>query len=289
MIHVFFVPGMFGTTIEYLIRNYTKEYIKNNTGILPDGSMHSFLKECHPANLTELNYSKIKKSSIITITYPFTHIHLADILKDYPFDLNDNCILVHADNFESAELNCLFQYHKIAVGTQSRAGLKIFCGNNEHNITAWNKSYTSWQDMQRWELREWFSIFYPSWIQEWISSPALVPDTWKIFSNTEFLTTPEEVFRQIINFCNLTEDSGLIDFTNKWRAAQQYIIDEFILLDQIVKNTLTQQEFSWYPINIIAESIIQQRLRSNGYEIMCDGLNEFPTSSCHLYKMLIKI
>jgi hypothetical protein len=296
MIHVFFVPGMFGSTIEYVLRNYTKEYPKNYKDypknykeILPDGSMHTFKKEHHPLDPLHLNLAHLTKNSIVTPIYPFKRMHLEDILKNYSFALDDSRILVHADNLESAELNCLFQYHKIAIGSKMNLGLEIFCGSNESNITAWNKCYSSWKDMQQWELREWFSIFYPSWVKEWTDSPGLLTDDWKVFSNAELLNYPVAVFRQIINFCNLTEDNDLIEFANKWRAAQQYVVDEFDLLNQIVDKSLTQKEFDWRPINIIAEAIVQQKLRSKGYEIMCDGLNIFPTSSEDLYKRLIKV
>jgi hypothetical protein len=290
MIHIFFVPGMFGTTIEYVLRNYTKEYEKINISILSDGSMHSFAKEYHPRNIDEINSNiHLNSKSIATPIYPFKNQHLDDILKIYQIESSDRCVLLHALNVESAELNLLFQYHKIADGLKVKLGLDIFCGNNNHNITSWNKSYSSWKDMQPWELREWFSIFYTDWVQEWVNSPTFVPSNWKIVSNIDVVNFPLDSFRQIIDFCGLTEDCGLENFSIKWKAAQQYIIDEFDLLDQIVYHTIAQEKFNWTAINIIAESIVQQRLRSKGYEIMCDGLNTFPTSSQDLYKLLIKV
>jgi hypothetical protein len=289
MIHVFFVPGMFGSTIEYVLRNYTKEYPKNYTKILADGSMHSYFKEHHPLNLVDLDFSNLTSNSIVTPIYPFKQMHLEDIIRNYSFAPTDSRILVHAEDLAAAELNCLFQYHKIAFGAKHNLGLQTFCGNNTHNVTSWNKSYTSWKEMQHWELREWFSIFYPQWTQEWVDSPTMVPSNWKVFSNAEVLNGSLEVFRQIINFCNLTEDNGLMAFATTWRQAQQYVIDELDLLNQIVDTTLTQFEFNWCPVNIIAEAIVQQKLRSKGYEIMCDGLNTFPTSSEDLYKLLIKV
>jgi hypothetical protein len=67
---------------------------------------------------------------------------------------------------------------------------------------------------------------------------------------------------------------------------QQYIVDEFTLLDDICNNTINNIAFSWNPINIIAESIVQQRLRALGFEIQCDGLNNFPVDSKTLYNLL---
>jgi hypothetical protein len=288
MIHIFFVPGMFGSTVEYVLKNYTKEYEKIDGSILSDGSMHSFKKECHVWQANDLVpvHQQPDSDSINTIIYPFKTQHLHQILEYYQPRSNDQCLLVHAQDLRSAELNCLFQYHKVAYGVASKLGLDIFYNSNQHNVKSWNQSYTSWQDMQLWELREWFSIFYPEWVNEWIHSTNLVNSDWKIISNLEILNDTENVLRQIINFCNLTEDRGLDNFVQEWRHRQQYIVDEYQLLDQIVNHTTTHQSLNWKPINIVAESIVQQRLRAVGYEIRCDGLNVFPTDSKTLYNLL---
>jgi hypothetical protein len=292
MIHVFFVPGMFGSTIEYVLRNYTKEYEKIVGEVLEDGSMHSFEKEFHPGKAQHLVDRNIclNPNSITTSIYPYQDLHLNEILQKFPLELTDHCIIIHGQDLRSAELNCLFQYHKIAYGKIYRTGLGIFVSSsNTHHVSSWNSNYKSWHDMQIWELREWFSIFYPSWVSEWIDSPSLVTANWLTVSNLDILNYPYQEFKKIIDFCNLTQDTGLNEFAAMWRAKQQYIIDEFELLDQIVSSVLSQHGISWDKLNIIAESIIQQRLRSKGYEIMCDGLNTFPTSSEDLYKLLIKV
>lgn len=287
MIHVFFVPGMFGSTIEYLLRNYTKEY-ENVTGdILLDGSMHSFKKEYHPNQVCSLDNIKLTDNSIATPIYPFPDIHLDDLLKKYHVnDSKDQCAIVYAKDLAAAELNCLFQYHKVAFGARVKSGLDIFCSSNNVDAAAWNVSYQSWQDMQTWELREWFSIFYPSWTLEWITSPNLIPKHWMTISNTDLLDRTLLTFKTIIEFFKLTEDVGVDKFAVRWRTAQQYIIDEFHLLASIVDHVVQQKEFGWLPINIIAEAIVQQRLRAAGYEIRCNGLNTFPTDAKTLYNLL---
>ena len=54
MINVFFVPGMFGSTIEFILRSYTNEYTPISAGIDSDGAMHSFNKEYHPTSVTKI-------------------------------------------------------------------------------------------------------------------------------------------------------------------------------------------------------------------------------------------
>jgi hypothetical protein len=290
MIHVFFVPGMFGSTIEYVLRNYTNEYETVPGRILDNGSLHVFAKQAHLTDLSSVyNLSnKTNKSTITTPIYPFNKSHLPEILTAFEsvMSVDDRCVLLYAENLADAEINILFQYHKICVGLNKT--LEIFCSNNTLNIVNWNKDYQHWKDMQDWELREWFSLFYVSWIQEWIDSQTQVPADWLKIRNVDFLNQPEQSLDTIIKFCNLTPKSGIEEFFREWKQKQQYVIGEMELINSIVKSTVEQTQFAWQPLNIIAESMIQQKLRSKGYEIRCDGLNTFPTNTETLYNLLEK-
>jgi hypothetical protein len=286
MIHIFFVPGMFGSTIEYVLSNYTKELNPVNGGIMPDGSIHSFYKKNHILNAKDI--SKIKDQQIHTPIYPFEDLHFEDILKIYPIsNAQDRYLLMYANDFASAELNILFQYHKISKGLNK--GWEIFTSNHVEmiqNIQSWNTTYQSYNDMQLWEFREWFSLFYPTWIQEWKDSQRIAPEHWLKISNMDMLTDTENTLKQIINYCGLTAQKEISEFSNTWKKAQQYIINEYNLITDIVNHTLEQKSFTWQPINLIAESLVQQKLRSEGFDIRCDGLNIFPTNSLDLYKLL---
>jgi hypothetical protein len=291
MIHVLFVPGMFGTTIEFVLRSYTQEYMKINAHILDDGSMHSYHKQAHLLKSNQVEeFFKISQDDdcIITPIYPFNEQHLPEILVEYNKYTRptDSFVIMYADSLQAAELNLLFHYHKIADG---KVGLIHLCGDNTHNIKNWNTDYTHWKQMQTWELREWFSLFYVDWCKEWQDSQYQVPSKFFKIKNTEILSNPYAIFSKIIKHCGLTEDTGLEEFSINWKQAQQYVVDEFNLLDQIVNNSIKGQQLSWQPINIIAEAIVQQRLRALGYEIRCNGLNTFPTDSKTLYNLLEKV
>lgn len=291
MINIFFVPGMFGSTVEFILRSHTNEYTTNNASIANDGSMHLYSKENHPITKEDIfkNLDQLLPNSITTPIYPFEKSHLPEILEAYQTaNISGDNILIYADSTRSAELNILFQYHKIAHGTHLSLGLEIFAGGNSHNITGWNPSYQHWSEMKRWEFREWFSLFYVNWVQEWIESPTHVPDTFLKIKSTDILFNTEATLLKIIKFCNLTLSQDLDPFINNWVSKQQYILTEFNLLDQIIENTINDCDFNWQPISIVSEGIIQQRLRSKGYEIRCDGLNTFPTDSKTLYSLLEK-
>lgn len=292
MIHVFFVPGMFGSTIEYIFRSFGNELEPVMGTILADGSMHSFKKLAHFLDTSDIESFFDLHNFAVDVTtpiYPFRNTHLLDILERFNSYVTekDSCVLIHAESVADAELNMLFQYHKISIGLKK--GIDIFCHGNEHNITAWDQSYTHWSQMKHWQLREWISLFYVPWIQEWIDSQNQVSTNFLCVRNTDFLVDPVTISNKLFAHCNLTQKPGLQEFLQKWQAAQAYIVDEFELLGDIVKHTVNSQPLNWQPINIIAEAIVQQRLRALGYEIRCDGLNTFPTDSETLYNLLEKV
>jgi hypothetical protein len=270
------------------------EYNALSMNVLNDGSMHGYKKEFHPSDTKNLiNLSSLEKNAITTPIYPFCDMHLPEILQTIQLQHagyhEDKCVLLHAGSLSGAELNILFQYHKIAVGEEYKTGLEIFCNDNAHNIKNWNSSYISWKDMQIWELREWFSLFYVSWVQEWIQSQYQVDNKFIKINHLDMLNDFVPTMKTIIKHCGLTPKLEIEEFGIEWRRRQQYIIDEFDLVNQIVLCTVSNKELVWNPINVIAEAIVQQRLRSLGYEIRCDKLNIFPTDSNTLFNLLEKI
>jgi hypothetical protein len=254
--------------------------------------MHSFIKQAHLFDPDTVKNFIINKhfSTITTPIYPFNEWKLPEILETINVTDSDHNILIYADSLRDSELNLLFQYHKIAFGAESKKGLVIFGGyHNAHNIVNWNPDYTSWEQMQSWEWREWLSLFYVTWVQEWQESVDQVPEYFLKIKNINLLVNTHQALTDIIDFCNLTVKTELSPFINEWQSKQQYIVDEFKLLDRIIDSTITQQALTWQPINIVAEAIVQQRLRAKGYEIRCDGLNTFPTDSQTLYNLLEKV
>ena len=290
MIHVFYGCGSFGSTIEYVLRNYTGYSTAIDSQILPDGSMHSYQKECHVTQLADLD--KLVSASNQTVTtpiYPFQDLKLPDIILRFsslPSWKIDKKILIYQPDLGAVELNLLFQYHKVCNGSVLKTGLGIIVGDNRHNITAWNSNYTHWNQMQVWELREWLSLFYPGYAQEIIAAQQQVDHTWLTISNIEFLTHTESSIKRIIDFCELELQQPIQNFVHSWQRSQRYVQQEFDLLGQIVNSAINNTELVWEPTNIVAESIVQQRLRQKGYEIQCDGLNSFPTSATKLHNLL---
>jgi len=297
MINIFFVAGMFGSTIEFCIRNFTNEYQSNpidqlENFILEDGSLHSVDKEFHPARRD--SYKKLatlnaNSKSINTPMYPTKDDHFPELIEllktNQDFTKNKN-ILLHAKDFPAAELNMFFQYEKIAIGFD--VGLDIFFYSN-NSLRQWSSKYNHWSDLETWELREWFSILYPGWIQEWIDSKNSVNDEFLCTSNIDFLYNTKRELHRIFDYCNLTPNENDIDnFVKIWQNKQHYIVNQRDLCNSIVLNTINNKKQSWDKLNFIQEAVVQKKLRDAGYELRCWKLNDFPGDTETLYNLVEK-
>jgi hypothetical protein len=285
---------MFGSTIEALTRTFTQEFIGKSVSmdITKDGSLHTFRKQLHPLTQNEALSMLQFPVDICTPIYPMKDAKLDELAAELSISDDDKLILIHANSNSAAELNMLFQYYKISTGILNKS-LGIFIGDNTvHNFVNWNPTYTSWQEMQEWEFREWLSILYPQLIQEWIKSKD-VKFNQNVFlvNNTDILINLEDTFTKITEYLGLTviNKTELTQFCNKWTKAQQYIVDEYRLIDSIVSSILNNEDYNWPALNIVAESIIQKRLKDAGFELKCYNLNEFPTNSTALVKFLKKV
>jgi hypothetical protein len=293
MIHIFFVPGMFGTTVEYVLRSFTEEYQAIIADPLSDGSMHSFIKEAHPRSITMVREifksGQLTSGSITTPIYPMVDGHLLDILKEFQIqDSNGKYLIIYSDSEKFAEINFLFQYYKIIIG-KPNAKLNILFDHRISNASKWGDSYTHWDQMQHWELREWLSIFYAQWIKEWQINPATFIQDALCITNESIMSNPVKTFSKIIDYFGLTKKDGLEDFCKNWIIKQQYVVDEYELIESIVKHTINNQDFKWNEtLNIVSEAMVQHKLRANGYEIKCFDLNVFPKDSKTLYTLLEK-
>lgn len=279
---------MFGSAVEFVLRAHTVEGDNPAGNITADGSMHSYKKQFHsdwilcPEQLDDTIW-------ITTPIYPESGMHLPEILKKMEAHCksweSDKKILIHAVDQQWAEINMLFQYYKISVGLKK--GIDIFfSGLDSINVKQWNPLYQEFSDLKPWELREWLSLCYPAWVEEWINSVECVDTDVLLVSNKEIVEHTESSFEKIINFCGLTQQDSLKQFVLDYQSAQKYILDEYKTIENIVQYSISQQWYCWNDINPVSEAIIQQKLRARGFEIRCDGLDVFPTDSITLHNLL---
>ena len=117
-----------------------------------------------------------------------------------------------------------------------------------------------------------------------------VPAGWLCVTTDQILYDFEHTISRMIDYCELTPDpdTNLTEFHAVWFERQQYILNEFHTVQQIIEN-LNNQDFNWNPISIMAEAIVQAKLRQQGWEIACYQLNQFPTNIQDLRKVMLPL
>jgi hypothetical protein len=282
MIYIFFSSGAFGSTIEYSIRRFAKEFKTVDAAVLADGSMHSFSKECHPVNLDQLTDID-PDVNIVTPIYPnWNLLSVKDTIDEFKkiVTSDDKVIFITQDNITSAARHELFVYHKLGI-IEKRFKLS--------NIQQWNKNYNSFDDMQSWEKREYLSLIYNELIVELLNAKNYSDYNWYTITTNNILFDFEKTIKNIINYLELTFiDDGIDEFYNTWKEKQKYILDDYQLVEKIVNTVITDQELSWGKLNLVTESLIQYKLKLAGFELQCFNLNSFPSNSTQLKQLLAR-
>lgn len=274
MIIILFTPGAFGSTIEYSLRQFSNELTKISATVLDDGSMHSYHKELHLCNISE--FSKIKDSiyEIVTPVYPnFDRRSPAETIVEFKKNINvtQKVVLIYFASVEMAERNCLFAYYKIPVLLDSIL---------KDKQTSWDTNYSSWQDMQPFELREALS-FYIDQQHAHLEINKVIDNNWLCITPDDILYNFKNTILKIIEYYGLTVDpsQNIEEFYNNWVNKQQYIIDEFEKIKNILDSVNSNHLFVWDKLSIVGEAIVQSKLRKQGIEIACYNLNEFPNNT----------
>lgn len=155
-------------------------------------------------------------------------------------------------------------------------------------VSCWNPGYQSFKDMQRYELREALSFFIDQQVSH-LDVVDSVRSTWLTITPDQILYDFKNTLLKIIDYYNLTLDQSqsIDEFYKTWYNKQQYIINEFKLIDNIVDSIHNNKKFCWNNLSIVGESIVQSRLRKQGIEIACYNLNQFPTNVDDLTKVLL--
>ena len=287
MIYILFPGGAFGTTIEYCIRRFSKEFKINDVDILPDGSMHRYQKELHPVRVEELENIDCS-AGIVTPVYPNTSLgytaeEIVNIFKNNILP-NSKVIFIVLDNELMYERYTLFrQYKVISHMFDFNAALSI------KSVQQWNPQYTCFNDMQRWEQRELISHQPENNINDFKLAKNCKLNDWLVLTPDDILFDLPNTIKRILNYLNLTYvDDGLDEFCNTWKHKQQYILDLHQLIEDIVINTIDKRYFTWGDLDIQSESLIQYKLKRNGFNLQCYNLNKFPNDSIELSKLLEK-
>lgn len=286
--------GAYGTYLEWVLTTLTTESTEIVSPLTETGSSHLF----EGNHIGSPNSPKWIRSVNQTNFFQFARAHPKveqdDSIRDKintALESFDQVIFCYPDQ-KSILLNINNAFSKIWTDwLEHRLTDPVFA---ENLYTNWNISPdTLSKDIPVWIKREILSYnLIPSWKSEveWF-----FPDTWnhpkcKVVFINDLLYNFKQVIAEIQEFCQLTfkTDIGkLLPYHSQMLNSQQYLNQDRLCSD-IIESVTNAQMMHWDNLPIPSQSWIQWRLRELGYEIRCDGLDIFPTTSVHLQELLYK-
>jgi hypothetical protein len=146
-----------------------------------------------------------------------------------------------------------------------------------------NEILENWGDTSYWVLREWASF----WIIDQLLAAYIPQPTVKLTTNDLF-DINKNVFSEIINRIGLTvtTDSATMKVNQQQWIAQQRYHNSQHRCNAWVEDILNDRNTPTPCQTILDEAYVQHCLREQGYEIRCDGLNNFPKTSSELKELI---
>jgi len=288
--------------LEYTLRNSTEEYQQDSISqdnlplihfqVSNFGAMHGHRKMLHPTDGLDTLKEHTGSNLISTIFIPQVKMKTHDMvnfLNGSEF-VGDKKIMIRINSTKESEIVCINRFLKInQLDDQGdwKKFWKLIWPTND--APGWSNKYKTISEMPRSEVREWASLVIDWHLNYWVESTNINDNNWLTINAMDIINNFDQVILDITNYCGLTLKTNWRDnpVINMWLQKQKEIISNYLIINQIVDYSIRNKEFKWAN-NFMMEILIQKKLRDQGYEIKCDGLEEFPTDSMELHKLLWK-
>jgi len=211
-------------------------------------------------------------------------------------------IQAETDTIESAFNKLFTVYEKIIALYPAPSDFVWHLNNKQAKIyqDGWIKQnqeqmdMSSWQGNQKWELREFLSLY----LYDQNTAETGYKDVVEYKSNKVFKIQINQirdnfnaVFTELAEWLdieNVRTNNELTKLHADWIQNEPYLYKDK-LIENIVDAIISNRILEMTELTITDESQIQHRLRNAGYEIKCYGLNEWPKTTTQLRELIYKI
>ena len=273
-IHILFPAGGYGSTLEYCLRRFTKEYFDKSLESVThneDGSMHSYKKMFHPVfkhELLDLKKQILSKpgpgGNITTPVYANLDQSPQEVIDTFiKLVGKDKVIFVEQKNIDDI---LIVAYCKL---------LKTNGYPNANKKTIW-------------ETRENIALIISNLDTLKLQN---INRDWYTIRPLDLAINLEQEFLGVCKFLNLSVKNfnKLKKFNLDHIKKQQFIFDSINNLKEITKHIIDNDiEYEWKKLNFNEECILQALLLLEGFEVECYNLNLLPNNVKKFRKLLIK-
>lgn len=274
MIHIIFPRGGFGSTLEFVLRNYTNGHgFETVCGhITPMGSLHSYKKEmhiCYPEDFETLRekYDQVKISSL---AYPISGMNTVECINKFnSINKNDKTIFIFTKDMDAYERNYFFVYYKLSY-------LKYYITNSNRNSRGQNRKILS--EILVCDTTNHLKVSN-------LSNP-----NWFNVTTDSILFNFVETIQNIVDWLQLTviNTEGFLKFAKEWESRQQYAIEYQKITNNIYNSIVTDQNLDYGEIELSQEALLLYKLTSNNFQIVQELPDQFPQSTADLKKYFLR-
>lgn len=271
MIKIIFPPGSYGTFLTkclYHFSNLNNNLDKINFLFDANGSSHDF-------RLNNCSKNLIKCGHIETLDIDYFVDRVITMLPDsqHYLDYFDNQFIKQEFEQTVKYINNYFSFEEINKKLQTSWN---YTGNYDHNTP-------------KWIVREWTSF----WINDCLIESYNTDKYQKILS-LEYYNVNEifdnlylliEKIAKTLNL-KLIASKQEIDQTQLKFVQHQRLHNIQLKCQEWVYNITQGNNVSSPCVTIFDEAYVQMLLRTRGYEIKCEGLNDFPSDSSKMLEII---
>jgi len=310
---IYYESGAYGTFIEWLLTYLTDESLDDSLPFQSTGNAHNFRGNFLP----DYGRTPVDKSYIIRKKLKFARTH-TDYSVNYLLEIKDLVLInvyftkesthwiwdnaVTKINYEdmkpvgkylaSKYMTEMFYAGNLRNKERFRYHLKH--GDQTNQIKGFGYNVDNVDDLLTWQLREILS----HWDFNQVLTEYYQPRE-PIISNRIYNLSLEslrdnfkETILDVLSFLNYkpipNRVEKLDDIGQQWLTGQTELFKDQKIREYI-KKTITGEEFVLANLNFWNEAWIQKKLREQGYEIKCNGLDKFPKSTLEMHKLIYNI
>lgn len=291
-IAIAFAPGTYGTYLEWCLSSLTSDTLLNSP-LTKVGNSHNF-KGAHLITIDGWKDFLSASSDAPFVRFHPKHLKEHDLSKNLDSVCRDAQSVIYIYPHVDHVLLCVNNFIS-KIWKDWWACQLIHTIDRDVIYQNWPVSIdTPLEKIPLWIKREFLSYYLmPAWFDqvEWYHL-----DTWTnpkacIVTTKDLLFEFESTLTKIQNHCKLNYVKPISSLLPHHR--QNLELQANLLQDQLCKKiincVLSDTSFSWDKLPLGSESWLQWELRNRGWEIRCDGLNEFPTNSLDLNKILYPV
>lgn len=310
---IYYLPGAYGTFIEWLLTYLTDLTLGDDLPFNPSGNAHKSIGNLLLPNInfdsqikmiTSKNKKFVRTHPNIVTKFGIDIFEYFDQVIEITFDKNSIFWMhgnmqtkVHYDHFGQVEKYYTNKYTspetlEFLQATNEEERFRLVLKNDNQTHQSKNFGYNnidSVEDLSKWQLREILSYWnFDMYLAEYINYTPLRGNVHHL-NVTELRDNFKETIDKVIEYLKLDVIKDRYQKLEKigyqWSIRQKEKFKDQQIANYI-SDTIQAINQEHTNFSFFEEAWIQQKLREQGYEIKCNGLDNFPTSSFEMHKLI---